>query len=804
MRLLRRLWLSSAAIVASGPLHAAFLYDPSSPTPNGFFTPTLDYANLTYEYSAWDVFYAPYNLANYPDIFAPYGGTQISPGVWAPVPRSSVPGFPAAPGVYNPGDPYAFWDTRNATITQVGGNGAFIVGADVSGNIYSFSQVNQFVLKNTVDYGATGIGSVIFQFQTDGSTADFSSIRLVYNDGVGGEISIPALEAEYLREYQTSGGGHWSAAAGYANRAAIQWDLSDIVDNNGHPISSYRILWNASSTSMSFQKADLVTMSTYDAGIPISAAWIGGNGNWNAAANWQLKANSGLTLPQQNGNIRFQNNSAVAVNLNQTFTLGELIFESPANVNISTSNNSALKSNTGVATRENATGVYTINPNFEFGAVNFFDIAAGKVVMNGVISGSHGLVKSGQGTLELKNNNTFSGFIGIQGGTLKVSGNNTYTGNTNVVNGRLIVTQNAGSTGALGSATSDINVGADESLYQYSGDAQNWIGELLIEGDYTLSRNVALAPGNFRKRIGALNTASGAVFSGTINMTSTPTDPESPSSASGRVFITAQGAADRVVFSGSFAGGHPTSMVTLDGLGTVVYSGSVKAYGNSTTIQSGTLQLAAGSGYSGPGAITVKTSGRLVVDGTLSGSGALNLEGGTLTGTGTVSRGFTVNGGTLLSPGNRVGKLQTSTEEWGSAGRLRLEISNAVGGGAVGWDLLEITGALNITANSTSKFTLELATLNSAGLNGLATNFNGATDYSWKILTTTTGINGFDPASFVFDLTGFQNATPGFFSLSRSGQDLYLNYAAVPEPSSALFLGLGAFALLRRARRSQP
>ena len=803
MRLLRNFLLRSAALLAGGSLQAAFLYDPANPTPNGFFTPTLDYANLIYEYSAWDVFYAPYNLANYPDIYAPYGGVQISPGVWAPVPRSSVPGFPAAPGTYNPGDPYAFWDTRNATITQTGGNGAFIVGADVSGNIYAFNQVNRFVLKNTVDYGATGIGSVIFQFQTDGSTADFSSIRLVYDDGVGGEISIAALDAEYLREYQTSGGGHWSATAGYANRVAIQWDLSEIEDLNGHPISTYRIVWDASATSMSFQKADLVTMSTYDAGIPISAAWVGGNGNWSAAANWLLKANSGLTTPQQNGNIRFQNNNAAAVNLNQAFTLGELIFESPAEVNISTSNSSSLKSNTGVATRENATGVYTINPSFEFGAVNFFDIAAGKVVMNGVISGPYGLVKSGQGTLELKNNNTFTGFVGIQGGTLKVSGNNTYAGGTTVINGRLIVAQNAGNTGALGNATSDIIVGADESLYQYSGNAQTWIGELLIEGDRTISRNVALAPGNFRKRLGALDTTGGAVFAGTINLTGTPTDPDSPASAAGRVYFTAQGATDRVTFTGNLSGGHPTSLITLDGLGTVAYSGSVKAYGHSTLIQSGTLQLAAGSGYSGPGAITVKAGGRLAVDGTLSGTGALNLEGGTVTGTGTISRSFTVNGGDLLSPGNGVGKLHTTMEEWGSAGRLRLEISDALSGSALGWDLLEIEGSLTISANPAGKFTLELATLNAAGLSGLATNFNGATDYSWKVVTTTLGINGFDPGNFVFDLTGFQNAAPGIFSLSRSGQDIYLNYAAVPEPSSALLFGIGSLSLLRRLRRRQ-
>ena len=91
-----------------------------------------------------------------------------------------------------------------------------------------------------------------------------------------------------------------------------------------------------------------------------------------------------------------------------------------------------------------ATGTYTINSDIEFGALNIFEINAGHVIVNGVLSGTQGLVKSGTGALTLANDNTFTKFLALQDGLLRIEGSNAYTGNTTVNNGSLIVAADAG------------------------------------------------------------------------------------------------------------------------------------------------------------------------------------------------------------------------------------------------------------------------------------------------------------------------------------------------------------------------
>src|SRR4051794_19494163 len=87
-----------------------------------FLVPSFANAPAT-EYTAWDVFYAPYNQPNYPDYSAPNGDYQTR----------SAAGFPAN-ATYSPSNPSAYWDTNNATITQTGTSSAFIIGPGSAGN----------------------------------------------------------------------------------------------------------------------------------------------------------------------------------------------------------------------------------------------------------------------------------------------------------------------------------------------------------------------------------------------------------------------------------------------------------------------------------------------------------------------------------------------------------------------------------------------------------------------------------------------------------------------------------------------
>ncbi|MBS0662016.1 MAG: PEP-CTERM sorting domain-containing protein, partial [Verrucomicrobia bacterium] len=122
-----------------------------------------------------------------------------------------------------------------------------------------------------------------------------------------------------------------------------------------------------------------------------------------------------------------------------------------------------------------------------------------------------------------------------------------------------------------------------------------------------------------------------------------------------------------------------------------------------------------------------------------------------------------------------------------------------------GVSLLAINGNLNITA-SPGGFTLKLFTYDTANTVGFA-NLTLGNTYNIPIATVSGSITGFSPTVFTVDATNFQLGqwSPTAFSLSQSGSTLYLNFTAVPEPSTyaLVALGLGTLVLpgLRRRRR---
>ncbi len=752
--------LGSTALLAAallGPLQtqsrAEFLF-------NSFLTPSF-----STQYSAWDVLYTPYNYANYPDYSAPYGTYGSAPA-----------GYTIPPNA-NPTNPSAYWDIRNATITQTGTSTAFIIGPGVSGsgNVYSFAAPTSYVLNNST---ATPLGTVCFQFQTDGTLLDFSSIQLRYTNASGSVVNL--APGDLLREYRTSG----SSFGGIANRTAVQWNLT------GLGITSYQILYSAVSSSNSFQLASLDTAATYGDIIPARRDWTAAsNGLWSNGANWQQGSSS-----HENGNVRFVNAAAATPTLDANHTVGEVRFDTPAAVTINSPGGSTLTANTGLTTTAAATGLYAINANYKFGAFNLLDVEAGSVQLNGVVSGSYGFEKDGAGSLTLSNNNTFTGAVTVGGGTLRLGGTNAYTGSTSIVQGTLVVGGNvvANVSGPLGNTSSNIALGADSSTFQFVGASS---AALTIDGNYTVSRNLDLANGGYQKTLGAANAsgATGAVYAGTINF----------NTSADNVHLTATAATDKLTFSGPMTGGAATGTVTVDGAGTVVYSGAAKSYANATHVNSEMLLIAGGTSFTGAGAVSVGGGAVLAVNGTLGGSGTLTLAANSvLAGAGTVSRAFVVGGGAVLSPGVGVGTLNTAAETWGGGGVYRFGVNSASGaaGSDSGHDLVRITGDLSLTAGVSNRFTLQLQTFSPGGGAGQLTGFDPNANYAWQIATVSGRITGFDARTFQIDTTGFADAYNGTFSVASDGASLYLDYTAVPEPATFVWLG-GALLLGVTARR---
>ncbi len=271
---------------------------------------------------------------------------------------------------------------------------------------------------------------------------------------------------------------------------------------------------------------------------------------------------------------------------------------------------------------------------------------------------------------------------------------------------------------------------------------------------------------------------------------------------------------------------------TLGGLSTFATTAALKVTGT-VGQRTGALFIANAAGYSG--GTTIEAAGVVALGNNASlGSGAVTLnatEGGIVVAPGvTFSNSLTFTQGALAGGGTFQASNLTSYDFSNGRGvaagfpgiadivpsKLTLAGDAVFGnGGFLLWSLQEasmtigasqlyIQGALSLVATS-GLFTVELVTFNGEGTEATeAMSFNSGVPYTWTLATATGGITGFDPSRFTIDTTDFANGLAGgSFSLSQSGNDLFLHFTPVPEPSTyaLLALGLGAVALAARRRR---
>jgi fibronectin-binding autotransporter adhesin len=118
---------------------------------------------------------------------------------------------------------------------------------------------------------------------------------------------------------------------------------------------------------------------------------------------------------------------------------------------------------------------------------------------------------------------------------------------------------------------------------------------------------------------------------------------------------------------------------------------------------------------------------------------------------------------------------------WAGGGNYNWQLSDAAGTAGSTWDLLDLSGGLDITATSGSPFNVNLWTLSGTGpdVNGSALNFNANANYSWRIATAAGGVTGFTANKFQVNTAatngagGFANSVgSGQFTVSNTGNDV--------------------------------
>jgi autotransporter-associated beta strand protein len=391
------------------------------------------------------------------------------------------------------------------------------------------------------------------------------------------------------------------------------------------------------------------------------------------------------------------------------------------------------------------TGSFTTARSITLDGTGTFDTdASTKVTATGNVSGVSGLVKNGEGTLEIDGVASHSGGTTVNDGTLILGGNNTYTGGNTINGGTLQI-------------SSDANLGAASNNIAING------GNLTVTKTMTTDRDIVIGANG-----ASINTLDGVTLNqqgdmsgsgGLVKLGGGTLIVSGNNTFTGGTLI--DGGVIRIDSGSSLGTGQILlqggTLQTVATLGTgqqVIISGNsgVNVDAGTTTVLSGNLAAAAGDACfvkSGKGKLSLTGSANLgsgtcVQDGILSANGDLNSAfvqvdaAGTLRGTGYISGPVNVEG--TLAAGNSPGTLTVAGTVTMQAGAtLQVDIDGlGTGNGAGNYSRVLVTGAGNqFVANGTLAPTLR-------GITGDASNtYTAALGTTYRIVTAEGGVTGY-------------------------------------------------------------
>ncbi|MES2706349.1 MAG: autotransporter-associated beta strand repeat-containing protein [Verrucomicrobiota bacterium] len=376
----------------------------------------------------------------------------------------------------------------------------------------------------------------------------------------------------------------------------------------------------------------------------------------------------------------------------------------------------------------------------------------------GLFTGSVSVLKKGAGTLTLAGASTTAGNFTVDdgiliagGATVTSLGSATAAGRTVTVNtpGLLNFTTN----NVYGNGVNNANLpatvlnGATLNSTRY-----NVLGNVILNNGASLTQAATDAGGY-----------EGFQFRGTVSATGTTVST-----------ISSSGKANHLGPDTTFAVSDTVAGAGTDLLVSTVLRDQSGDFGSAAgalvKTGAGTLELQAESTHTGG---TSVNGGSLRVSnfaGSATGTGPVNVNaGGNLTGIGMIGGATTVNAGGAISPGDSIGTLFTAATTLAGNSVIAWEVSNWTGAAGTGSDYLNASGALNLAGTPAAPIVVRVS---QSGL----TNFSAA-NKSFLLASAAGGITGFDAAAFAVDAGGF-SAGNGSWSVSRTGNDLYLNYSA--------------------------
>ena len=564
--------------------------------------------------------------------------------------------------------------------------------------------------------------------------------------------------------------------------------------------------WNTSGTAGAWNTG----VWGSSAGGPFTGAWVSQSDAYFGANSTGTYASTGNEI----GNVTVADNATV------TMTSGGSVRNSTATSYIST-----YDIGTGATLNWTGQNIYITGA---YAAAGFIKNGAGTWNIGAQSAAYTGGFTMNAGTIIISGANSVgTGTFRINGGKIDATGN-TSRANSIVIGGNF---ENAGTgtqtwsgTVSLGDAIRTIT-NTQTGKRVYSGVISGVGGGLTITGAGTGETFIGNTGNTFSGPVTIVNAKTVWNGSGAFGNTTSITLDEKVTLASdnaGTVGVTSSFGADKSIFlsANGGIGTAGTGVTTINGViadklgdvgrltksdtGTLILGG-VNTYTGATRVSGGTLLVSNGGSIAQSSLTTVTTGTTLTANGTV-GAVAVN-TGGTLNGAGTV--GTTTVAGTL-TPGNSPGVLNVN-------GNLTM-----ASGGNMVWELFANTA----TQASPAVFDQVLVSGNLTfdGSNGISLNFGttaaGSTvswsDSFWSsnrsfliydVSGSTTGFSNLSLLNTSFnDATGAALAeSQGNFTVSQLGSDVFLNYNAIPEPSTGTLLGFGfgGLVLTRLLRRKQ-
>ena len=471
------------------------------------------------------------------------------------------------------------------------------------------------------------------------------------------------------------------------------------------------------------------------------------------------------------------------------------------------------------------------------------------------LTGAGNLAVGGTSTFSITHAGTYSGTLSLSGGSLTLSASNALGTGSLTLNGGTLSVGNASALGtgaitvasgtttvnnynALTSLTGNnpINLNGGGAIFQVNGYGANlnfgtgnvtvtgtnnlnaWSGGMEFDGVISGSGTLIWYGGG-TLTLGGANTFTGTITAsgnnGTLMLANTNALQNATLNKGADQTVGFGVAGTNTYNVGALSGTNPAASIALGANSLNVggknanttYAGTISGTGGLTKSGTGTLTLSGTNTYAGATAVT---QGTLAINGNNSAAtGALTVDSSAkLSGTGTIGGATTISG--THSPGNSPG-IQTFTNglTYNPGSSITWELAaNGLGTRGTDFDGVNVTGGTLSFSNTT---TMNLSFLTPVVWTDTFWGGSYATTNGWRIYDAASAISGFANmalnTSWIDSLgTNLTSVRPGAsFSLYQdvANNDIYLNYDAVPEPSTYAMLvlaaaGFGAHVIRRR------